>query len=158
MITWFGWLGPRSLSWYSAKFGGYSFCGKAVIKLFICHVTILSKGNMAQWVGFFNHKLSLRQVWWPEVLWKSRYIFFELVTWPRNQKVTWLWKWGPPAARYYSAKADDHSYCGRADISFLNLSRDRVIKRSRDFDGGVPPWQVTILPSLVAIAIAEGKI
>ena len=47
------------------------------------------------------------------------------------------------------AKCDGHRYCGSADISFLNLSRDHVIKRSS---------QVTILPTLVAIGIAEVKI
>ena len=40
----------------------------------------------------------------------------------------------------------------------LNFSRDHVIKRLRDFEGGVPPLQVTILPSLVTIDIAEGQI
>ena len=38
------------------------------------------------------------------------------------------------------------------------MSRDHVIDRSRDFEGGVPPPQVTTLPSLVVIGIAEGQI
>ena len=59
---------------------------------------------------------------------------------------------------YHSAKFDGHRYCESADISFLNLSRDHVIKRSRDFEGGVPPLQVTTLSSLVAIDIAEVQI
>ena len=65
---------------------------------------------------------------------------------------------GLPTVSYDSAKFDGHRYCESADISFLNLSRDHVIKRSRDFEGGVPPLQVTTLSSLVAIDIAEVQI
>ena len=65
---------------------------------------------------------------------------------------------GLPTVSYHSAKFDGHRYCESADISFLNLSRDHVIKRSRDFEGGVPPLQVTTLSSLVAIDIAEVQI
>ena len=43
-------------------------------------------------------------------------------------------------------------------MSFLNLSRNQVIKRSRYSEGGVPPLLVTTLPSLVAIGIAEMQI
>ena len=49
-------------------------------------------------------------------------------------------------------------YCESEDISFLNLPRDHLIKRSRDFEGGVPQLQVLTLPSLVAIGIAEEQI
>ena len=59
--------------------------------------------------------------------------------------------WGLPTVSYHSAKFDGHRYCESADISFLNLSCDHVIKRSRDFEGGVLPLQVTTLASLVAI-------
>ena len=38
------------------------------------------------------------------------------------------------------------------------MSRDHVIDRSRDFEVGVPPPQVTTLPSLVATGIVEGQI
>ena len=55
-------------------------------------------------------------------------------------------------------KFGGHRYCGRADISFLNLPRDHVIKRSRDFEGGICPLQVTTLSSLMAIGIAEEQI
>ena len=34
---------------------------------------------------------------------------------------------------------DDHKHCGRVDIRFFHLSRDDVIKRTRDFEAGVPP-------------------
>ena len=40
----------------------------------------------------------------------------------------------------------------------MNLSRDHAIKRSREFEGRVPPLQVTILPSLKAIGIVEEQI
>ena len=43
-------------------------------------------------------------------------------------------------------------------MSFLNLSRDHVIKRLLDFEGEVPPPQVTALPSLVTIGIAEVQV
>ena len=66
--------------------------------------------------------------------------------------------WGLPTVTYHPANFDGHRYCESADISFLNLSRDHVIKRSRDFEGGVPPLQVTTLSSLVAIDIAEVQI
>ena len=60
---------------------------------------------------------------------------------------------------YPSAKFDGHRYYGSADISFLNLSRDHVMKSSPEVEGWVPrrlgPPQVTTLPSLVAIGIAE---
>ena len=64
--------------------------------------------------------------------------------------------WSLPKVSYHAAKFDGHRYCKSADISFLRLSRDHVIKRSLDFEGGVLPPQVTTLPSLVAIGIAEG--
>ena len=57
---------------------------------------------------------------------------------------------GSPHPSYYSAKFGGHRYCGRADIRFLNLPRDHVIKKSRDFEGGVSLLQVITLPSLVA--------
>ena len=63
--------------------------------------------------------------------------------------------WGLPTVSYHPAKSDGQRYCGSADISFLNLSRDHVIKMSRDFEGGVPSLQVTTLPSLVAMGIAK---
>ena len=56
------------------------------------------------------------------------------------------------------AKFDGHRYCESADISFLNLSLDHVIKRSCDFEDGVPPLQVTTLPRLVVIGMAEVQI
>ena len=59
---------------------------------------------------------------------------------------------------YHPAKLDGHRYCESADISFLNLSSDYLIKGSPDFKGGVPSTQVTTLPSLVAIGTAEGQI
>ena len=65
---------------------------------------------------------------------------------------------GLPTVSYHSAKFDGHRYCESADISFLNLSRDHVIKSSSDFEGRVPILQVTALPSLVAIGTAKGQI
>ena len=59
---------------------------------------------------------------------------------------------------YHCGKSDGHRYCGSADIRFLNLSCDHTIKRSREFEGAIPPLQVTNLPSLVAIGIVEGQI
>ena len=59
---------------------------------------------------------------------------------------------------YHPAKFGGHRYCRSADISFLNLSCDHVIKRSHDFEGGIPLLQVTTLPILVAIARAEWQI
>ena len=38
------------------------------------------------------------------------------------------------------------------------MSRDHIIKSLRDFEGGVCPLQVTTLPSLMAIVIAEEQI
>ena len=58
---------------------------------------------------------------------------------------------------YHRANFDCHRYCRSVDVSFLNLSRDHLIKRSRNFKGGVPPLQVTTLSSLVAIVIPEGQ-
>ena len=66
--------------------------------------------------------------------------------------------WGLRRVSYHPAKSDGHRYCKRADISILNLSRDHVIKRSREFEGGASPLQVTTLPSLVAIGIVEEQI
>ena len=68
--------------------------------------------------------------------------------------------WGLPtiSSKLHPAKFDGHRHCEGADISFLNLSCDHVIKRSRDFEGGVPPPQVATLPNLVAIGIAQGQI
>ena len=66
--------------------------------------------------------------------------------------------WGLLTVSYYSAKFDGHRYCGSVDISFFHLSCNHVNKRSPDFEGGVTPPQVTTLPSLVAIGVAEGQI
>ena len=66
--------------------------------------------------------------------------------------------WGLPTVSYHRVKFDGHRYCESADIRFLNLSSEYVIKRSRDFEGGVSPLQVTTLSSLVAIGSAEGQI
>ena len=66
--------------------------------------------------------------------------------------------WGLQRVRYHPAKSDGHRYCKSADISILNLSRDQVIERSQEFEGGVSPLQVTTLPSLVVISIAEEQI
>ena len=65
---------------------------------------------------------------------------------------------GLPTVSYHPVKSDGRRYCRSAGISFLNLSRDHVIKRSHDFEGGVPPPQVTTLPSLVARGIVEEQI
>ena len=43
-----------------------------------------------------------------------------------------------PTESYHPVKLDGHRYCGSADTSFLNLSRNHVIKRSRDVEGCVP--------------------
>ena len=67
-------------------------------------------------------------------------------------------KVGSPTTSYYFAKFGGHRYCGRADIYFLNLSHDHVIKRSRDFESGVLPLQVTTLPRLMAIVIVDEQI
>ena len=66
--------------------------------------------------------------------------------------------WGLPTVSYHLTKFDGHRCCGSSKIGFLNLPRDHVIERSHDFEGGLSPQQVTILPSLVAIGIAEGQI
>ena len=59
---------------------------------------------------------------------------------------------------YHATRSDDHKYCGSADVSFFHLSRDHIIKKSCDFQGGVPPPNVTTLSILVAIGIAKGQI
>ena len=59
---------------------------------------------------------------------------------------------------YHSAMFSGKSYCRSAGISFLNLSRDHEIKRSHDFEVRIPPSQVTTLPSLGTIDIAEVQI
>ena len=65
--------------------------------------------------------------------------------------------WGLPTISYRSGNSDGPKYYESADISFLNLLCDHVIKSSRDFDGGVLPLQVTTLPGLVSIGTAEGR-
>ena len=60
--------------------------------------------------------------------------------------------WGLPTVSYHPAKFDSYRYCESADASFLNFSRDQVIKRSRDFEGRV------LLLNLVPIGIADGQI
>ena len=115
-ITCLSGLGPPTLSPYSAKFGGFRYCGKAVIRFFIFHVTMLWKAHMTYWVESFDCTLSLSQVWWPEVLQKYRYNFFEFVTWTHDQKVMWLWRWNSPTISYYSDNFGANRCCGREDI------------------------------------------
>ena len=79
---------------------------------------MLSKSHMTEWVGSFNCKLPICQVWWPYILQKCRYKFFSFVTWPFNQKFIWLWKWGPPTKSYYPAKFVGHRYCRSTDKVF----------------------------------------
>ena len=64
---------------------------------------------------------------------------------------------GLPTVSYHPAKSNGHRYNGSADISFLNLSGDHIIKRSRNFEGGLHPSQFTTLSSLMAVGIAEGQ-
>ena len=64
----------------------------------------------------------------------------------------------PPNVSYHSAKLGGHRYCESVDISFFHLSHDHVIKSSRNFEGWVPPLQVTTLPSFVVINTAEVQI
>ena len=45
-----------------------------------------------------------------------------------------------------------HSGSGGMFLVYQVISQDHVIKWSCDFIGGSPSWQVTIMPSLVAIA------
>ena len=66
--------------------------------------------------------------------------------------------WGLPTLSNHPTKFDGHRYCRSAEIRFLSLSRDHVIKRSRGFEGWVALPQVTTLPILVVIDIAEVQI
>ena len=66
--------------------------------------------------------------------------------------------WGVPMVSYHPDKLHGHRYCESADISFLNLSPYHAIKRSRVFEDGDPPLQVTALPSLVVTGNAEVQI
>ena len=66
-------------------------------------------------------------------------IYFTFVTRKRDQKVTWPGMWGLSMVSYHSTKFDDNSYCGNAAMSFFHFSRDHVITRSYDFEGGIPP-------------------
>ena len=54
--------------------------------------------------------------------------------WRLDQKITKLGGLGSPTLDYHSAKFRGHRYCGSVDISLFHLSRDHVIKRSRDFE------------------------
>ena len=108
---------PPNASYFSAKFGDHRYCGSADIRFYIFLVTTWSKGYLTRYGESSDGKLKPCQVWWPQVLQKCKYNFFEFVTWPHNQKATWLWRWGPPTASYYSAKLGGHRYCGRRDIS-----------------------------------------
>ena len=78
--------------------------------------------------------------------------------WPLDQTATWLGIWGLLTVSYSPAKFDGHRYCGKAGISFLNFSRDHVIKTLCHFEGGVLQLQDTTLSSLVDIGIAEGQV
>ena len=40
-------------------------------------------------------------------------------TWPHNQKITWLGRFGPPPLNYYSAKSKGYSYFGKSVIRFF---------------------------------------
>ena len=51
--------------------------------------------------------------------------------WPHYQKVRCVGGWDLSTVSYHSAKFGGYRYCGSADISFLNLSRNHVIKRLR---------------------------
>ena len=66
--------------------------------------------------------------------------------------------WGFSTVSYHSAKSDGHRYCASADITFLDLSHDYVIKSLRDFEVRVLPLQATTLASLVAIGIVKEQI
>ena len=66
--------------------------------------------------------------------------------------------WGLPMVSYHPDKLHGHRYCERADVSFLNLSRDHVTKSSSDFEGRIPILQITALPGLVAIGTAKRQI
>ena len=135
-ITWsIGWGSPN-ISYHSAKFGGHRHCGSVDISFFhlSCDHIIKNSREFEDWV----HP--------PQVTTLAS--LMAVLHLSRDHQL----------GSYYSANVGDHRYWERADISFLSLSRDHVIKRSRDFEGGVTPLQITSLSNLVATGIVEGQI
>ena len=58
----------------------------------------------------------------------------------------------------YPAKFWVHRSCESGDIPFFYLSRDHSVDVSRDFVGGVPSSQVTILLSLGFMGLVKVNI
>ena len=131
-ITWSsGWDSPN-VSHHSVKFSGHRHCVIVDIDFFHlpCDHVIQSSRDFEDRIlppqyttlpGF----LAIDNV-------EVQIQVFTFVMWPHNQKVKWHWRWGSSIASYYSGNCGGHRYCGRADIRIFNLSRDHVIKRSRD--------------------------
>ena len=150
-ITWIsGWDSPN-VSEHFAKFGGDRYCQSSDIVFFF----FWSCDHKIKRLGSFHCKLPPCQVWWPHVPCNFWHRICSFATWSHDQKVTWLIMWGLLTVSYHPARFDSHRYCESADLGFLNLSRDHVVKKSRDFEGWVPPPQVTTMPNLEAIDIVE---
>ena len=149
--------GLPTVSYHSTKFGGHRYFGSSDIIL----------------ISFFmwphNQKVTWSWSWGPSITsWYSvkfgghrycgsadirSYICHETTrskshvtkcVGSSDRKVPLCQVWGPYVLRKY--------------ISFFHLSCDHIIKNSRNFEDWVPPPQVTTLPSLVAIDIAEVQI
>ena len=132
--------GSPNVSYYSAKFGGHRYWVNVDIMLFfICHVTMWSKAHLASYVEYSDGKLPACQVWWAQVLWKCRYKFFSFATWPRNQKITWLWK-VVPHHKLPLCHVLWPQILQKCKNKVLHLTHDHVIKRSLDWVCGVFQW------------------
>ena len=113
------WLGewvPPELSHHPVKFGGYSNCGKTDTRFWIWKMNTWSKDYMTWWVGSHCPKLPLCHVWWPEVLWKCRYVFHL----PCDHVIKRsCGTWGPSTLNYHLVNFGGHRCCRSLDIRFF---------------------------------------
>ena len=68
---------------------------------------------------------------------------------PRNLRATWFYGKRPRQVTHQAINVISRKHCGCGNITFLG--HQKVIKRTHDFLGRSPLWQVTTLSSLMAI-------
>ena len=69
----------------------------------------------------------------------------------------WLHAWGLPTVSYHAAKFGSHRYCASVDMFFSFVTwQNHVIKRSYDFEGGVPHCKLSICQFWWSWALRKG--
>ena len=94
-------------------------CAWRNMRFFIFHVTTQLKCHVTFWVGSPHPDSAPYQVLGARGLVNVEIKRFWLDTWPRDQCVMWLYRWGPIILSHHPAKFGVHRPCESKDMTFL---------------------------------------